>query len=610
MTVDVDKSGAGRDLKKEKNEKKEGKEDGEREEPQPPSPAAPAAEGARGKAPDDFDAILTNLGTGKFNILCYIAIAYWNTVLPYHTLAGAFLSPSVPYTCRAPPDALTPTLSLPTSAANRNSTVYATDEGTAELYDNSCSYLKENHVTGKVEEVACTEWDFDNSTFASTITSEFSLVCNYKYLRAAHQSIYMGGMLVGALFNGFLADRFGRWTMIAISTVSYTILALGSAWLPSMALLLPARFLLGSMHPTSLMTGYILVMEMTEMRRRSMMGMVTLNFWSVGTTFWGLWAYLERDWRFLQTYVSLFCPLFLPALLFLKESPRWLVVTGRHQKALSVLQLAAKYNGTKLPPTEDLLILMKKVQEQSTCSREEAAARASTPLTKRVMKQVTILFSTRKLALITVTMCITYLVVAMVFFGLTLGASSLGVNPFVYMIISGLVETPSVVTVFLVEYFGRKKTGVGTFSLCAVALLSQPLIPKSLMWLSITLVSIGKFFSSCAFGVLFLYSSELYPTEIRTQGMSAGMMSSRVGGFIAPFIISALETNHPWGISVVFGLASAVAAVSFWPLWETKDALLPDTVAQLEALDVHSKPGKEDAAKQGKTNGGEKITPC
>ena len=65
-------------------------------------------------------------------------------------------------------------------------------------------------------------------------------------------------LLLVLLFDVVLVLRFGRWTMIAISTVSYTVLALGSAWLPFMSLLLVARFLMGTMHPASLMTGYIL----------------------------------------------------------------------------------------------------------------------------------------------------------------------------------------------------------------------------------------------------------------------------------------------------------------------------------------------------------------
>ncbi|MPC43810.1 hypothetical protein E2C01_037464 [Portunus trituberculatus] len=64
--------------------------------------------------------------------------------------------------------------------------------------------------------------------------------------------------------------------------------------------------------------------------------------------------------------------------------------------------------------------------------------------------------------------------------------------------------------------------------------------------------------------------------------MGVGMMSSRVGAFIAPFIMSVLEVDHPWAISVVFGLMAAVASLSFLPLWETGNICLPDTIAQME----------------------------
>ena len=57
------------------------------------------------------------------------------------------------------------------------------------------------------------------------------------------------------------------------------------------------------------------VTEITEIKKRSAMAMLSLSAWSVGASLWGLWAYLERNWRWLQTYVSLFCPIFLPALL-------------------------------------------------------------------------------------------------------------------------------------------------------------------------------------------------------------------------------------------------------------------------------------------------------
>ena len=37
---------------------------------------------------------------------------------------------------------------------------------------------------------------------------------------------------------------------------------------------------------------------------------------------------------------------------------------GRHEEALSVLRRAARMNGTKLPPTDHLLAIMKNITQQ------------------------------------------------------------------------------------------------------------------------------------------------------------------------------------------------------------------------------------------------------
>lgn len=554
---------------------------------------------------EDFDTILSHIGVGKWNAFYYVAIAFWHVALPYHTVAGAFISPSVDHTCRQGNH----TIAFPENYSSVAPNVTTNISGVSLLQDDSCSYLKENTATGNLEEVPCTEWDFDNSTFSSTVTSEFNLVCERRYLRAAHQSIYMSGILVGAFFNGFLADRYGRMTTISISATAYGVIALGSAWLPSLGIILASRFLLGTMHPASLTTGFILVMEVTEMKWRSTAGLLVYSFWSVGTALWGLFAYLERDWRWLQTYVSLMLPAILPLLYFMNESPRWLVVKGRHKEALRVIQRAARMNGTSLPPTDHLLTIMKDVQRQSTASETRAATQPNVSMARRVLNQVTILFSTKTLITVTIVTCIGFFSVAVIFFGLTLAASVMNLdNPFLYVGISGLMEVPAIITLYTVEKFGRKISGIGTFALGAVSLLMQPVIPASLNWLSITLVMIGKMAAASAFKVMFLYSSELYPTEIRTQAMCAGMMSSRVGAFISPFIISALEPTHPWAISVVFGLVCAVASVSFFPLWETLNTCLPDTLAQLEAQrGAYTRTPVSDTLRMRQSTNGEKT---
>ncbi|XP_069991685.1 organic cation transporter protein-like isoform X4 [Penaeus vannamei] len=288
-----------------------------------------------------LDDLLTQLGTGRWTILHILVICYWFSLLSYHTLGGAFLAPKVDFACRPP-------------AASAH----------ARATNDSCAYFEEDPSTGRVEERPCAEWDFDNSTFTSTVTSEFGLVCEREYLRATYQSIYMLGIFVGAPLNGVMADRFGRLPMVSASSVVYTGIAIGSCFLYSLPLLLAARFLLGVMHPASLQTGYILVMEMAEPRWRSALGVGMFLPWALGTMAWGGFAYLVRAWRWLQLAVSLPCLLFLPALLVLDESPRWLAVAGRQEKALGILKKAAERNRVDLPSDEKILSILKDDQRK------------------------------------------------------------------------------------------------------------------------------------------------------------------------------------------------------------------------------------------------------
>jgi MFS family permease len=57
-----------------------------------------------------------------------------------------------------------------------------------------------------------------------------------------------------------------------------------------------------------------------------------------------------------------------------------------------------------------------------------------------------------------------------------------------------------------------------------------------LNWLSITLAMVGKFAVSAAFGVLYMYTSELLPTVVRNIGMGTCSFWARVGAIIAPYI--------------------------------------------------------------------------
>ena len=60
------------------------------------------------------------------------------------------------------------------------------------------------------------------------------------------------------------------------------------------------------------------------------------------------------------------------------------------------------------------------------------------------------------------------------------------------------------------------------------------------------LALIGKFGASASFAIVYLYTAELYPTQIRSTAVGMCSMMARIGGFAAPqvCVISPLKILH------------------------------------------------------------------
>lgn len=50
----------------------------------------------------------------------------------------------------------------------------------------------------------------------------------------------------------------------------------------------------------------------------------------------------------------------------------------------------------------------------------------------------------------------------------------------------------------------------------------------------VTLAMIGKAAITCSYAMVYLYSSEIYPTVMRSTGVGAGTCFARIGGVVAP----------------------------------------------------------------------------
>ncbi|WAR02619.1 SVOPL-like protein, partial [Mya arenaria] len=133
--------------------------------------------------------------------------------------------------------------------------------------------------------------------------------------------------------------------------------------------------------------------------------------------------------------------------------------------------------------------------------------------------------------------------------------------------------------VLLIDVIGRRWTGaVNLFGCGLFFILLQCPVPQAVLTTFIFLV---RGFSSGMFNFVYIYTSEVYPTSIRTLGIGTASSWARVGAMITPFLAQVLLdyslTAAVWVYGSI-GLLCAVCAVTL-PI-ETKGRELPQSITR------------------------------
>ncbi|GFR28258.1 organic cation transporter protein, partial [Trichonephila clavata] len=112
-------------------------------------------------------------------------------------------------------------------------------------------------------------------------------------------------------------------------------------------------------------------------------------------------------------------------------------------------------------------------------------------------------------------------------------------------------------------------------------------------WLGVSLSLFGKFCISCAFGIIYVFTAEIFPTIVRNVGLGSASVSARVGSIIAPFVRELGKATHPVVPQIFFGILAAIGGFLVLFLPETNNCSVPDTFKDMAEISRKGHPEKK-----------------
>lgn len=345
------------------------------------------------------------------------------------------------------------------------------------------------------------------------------------------------GMAIGALVFGAMADRVGRKNVFIITLLLFSVGSGLSALTTSLALFLLLRFLIGMGLGGELPVASTLVSESVSADKRGRVVVLLESFWAAGWLIAALISYFiipVYGWRIALLLSAIPALYALYLRLNLPDSPRYTALERKQRP--SILQ-----------------------NMKSVWAKEYA-------------KQTLVLW-------------VLWFCVVFSYYGMFLWLPSVMVmkgfsmiKSFEYVLIMTLAQLPGYFTAaWFIEKYGRKFVLVTYLIGTAVSAYffgtaeELPLLLTSGIMLS--------FFNLGAWGGLYAYTPEQYPTSIRGTGSGMAAAAGRVGGILGPLLVGYLVAAGK-DISIIFTIFTIAivvgAAVVLFFGKETKNTVLKD----------------------------------
>ena len=279
----------------------------------------------------------------------------------------------------------------------------------------------------------------------------------------------------------------------------------------------------------------------------------------VSTGWWNL-VFVSEVWRGMLGMETLPAIMFFIIIFFIPESPRWLILKGKEEKATNILERI--YTSSK----EALFQLTETKSVLSSESKSEWKLLLQPGIRKAVIIGVCIAVLGQFMG-----------VNAVLYYGPSIfeNAGLSGGDSLFYQVLVGLVNTlTTVLALVIIDKVGRKKLvyyGVSGMVISLVLIATYFIYGESWAISSIFLLIFFLFYVFCCAvsicAVVFVLLSEMYPTRVRGLAMSIAGFALWIGtyliGQLTPWM---LQNLTPAGTFILFAIMCVPYMLIVWKL--------------------------------------------
>ncbi len=371
------------------------------------------------------------------------------------------------------------------------------------------------------------------AVLGATFHSHFSTLAQ----NAEFVSLTFVGMTLGSLAAGFLGDRFGRRFTYQFNLMIFGLASLAAAFAPSMDILDGLRFIMGFGLGAEIVVGYGTMTEFVPPRSRgrwlAFMAFVVVAGLPVVMILANL-IVPHFGWRPMFIFAGVGALIVWYLRKRLPESPRWLEANGRQAEAEALMQaIEDEVSGGKPLPAP--------VPAQPVPSWDLASLASRTLLPRMIVGSV---------VLITVNTLIFGFVVWLPTFFVHQGMSV--TKSLTYTLIIALGSPfGCALGAIAADRLGRKPTIIGASILTIFCgyIYAVATTPEVLLTAGFFLIIGVYILTAMIYGV---YTSEIFPTEVRLRANGICNMIGRGVTVVTPFIVISLFKSH--GVAGVLGL--------------------------------------------------------